>query len=72
MLKRFVGCAALAVMLGLFSSGCGIFDTDVPTEDLQPVPEAIDDPNGGNASLNGNDFRQSLWRQRRNRRPRCR
>ena len=56
MLKRFVGCAALAVMLGLFSSGCGIFDTDVPTEDLQPVPEAIDDPNGGNASLNGNDF----------------
>lgn len=57
MLKRFVGCAALAVMLGLFSSGCGIFDTDVPTEDLQPVPEAIDDPTSGNVPLTGgNDF----------------
>lgn len=58
MLKRFVGCAALAVMLGLFSSGCGIFDTDVPTEDLQPVPEAIDDPSSGDVPLNGgaNDF----------------
>ena len=56
MLKRFVGCAALAAMLGLFSAGCGIFDTDVPTEDLQPVPEAVDDPNGGNVPLNGGDF----------------
>ncbi len=57
MLKHLIGCFVMAVVVTFLSAGCGVFDSDVPAEDLQPVPEAVDDPRAGAVPLGGaNDF----------------
>lgn len=56
MFKSSVGSVALAAMLGLLVSGCEFFDTNIPREDLQPVPEATDDPTTANGLAGNYDF----------------
>ena len=51
-MRKFHWMLALSLLTVLALSGC---HTTTPPEDLQPVPEALDDPSGANGTgLNSN------------------